>query len=157
VVTSLFSMRLALGVVVADVVFSPWLFVFSMFVFLSLSAAKQQTEITRTVAHGLSETPGRGYRASDAPLVPTMGVAMMVATVLIMVIYLIQNAFPAGFYKHSHFLWAFPLVLFFRGSRAFGCCAIAANFMSPVAFALKDCLSLFYGALMCMAFGATLL
>ena len=64
---ALFTMRLGLGVVVAGVVFSPWLFVFSMFIFLSLSAAKRQTEITRMVAHGLRETPGRGYLAEDAP------------------------------------------------------------------------------------------
>jgi hypothetical protein len=101
-------------------------FVFSVFIFPSLSAAKRQTEITRMVAHGLSETPGRGYRAIDAPLVLAMGIAMMVATVLIMAIYLVEDAFPAGFYKQRHFLCALPLVLF-------------------------------YGALMCMAFGAALL
>src|SRR5208283_6116771 len=86
---TLFSMRLALGVVVAEVAFSPWLFVFSMFMFLSLSTAKRQTEITRMVAHGLDETPGRGYRASDAPLILSLGVGSMMATVLIMVIYLV--------------------------------------------------------------------
>jgi 4-hydroxybenzoate polyprenyltransferase len=50
ILATLFSMRLALGTVVTDVRFSPWLFVFSMFLFLSLSAAKRQTEITRMVA-----------------------------------------------------------------------------------------------------------
>ncbi len=49
---TLFTLRLASGVVVTQVVFSPWLFVFSMFIFLSLSLAKRQTEITRMVAHG---------------------------------------------------------------------------------------------------------
>ncbi len=157
VLASLFSMRLALGVVVANVVFSPWLFVFSMFIFLSLSAAKRQTEITRMVAHGLSETPGRGYRASDAPLVLALGVAMMVATVLIMVIYLVEDAFPAGFYKHPYFLWAFPLVLFLWLARIWLLCHRGELHDDPVAFALKDRLSLFYGALMCAAFGAALL
>jgi hypothetical protein len=50
ILATLFSMRLALGTVVTDVRLSPWLFVFSMFLFLSLSAAKRQTEITRMVA-----------------------------------------------------------------------------------------------------------
>jgi 4-hydroxybenzoate polyprenyltransferase len=157
VLASLFSMRLGLGVVVADVVFSPWLFVFSMFIFLSLSAAKRQTEITRMVAHGLNATPGRGYRAGDAPMMLALGVAMMVATVLIMVIYLVEDAFPAGFYKHPHFLWAFPLVLFLWLARIWLLCHRGELHDDPVAFALKDRLSLFHGALMCAAFGAALL
>jgi 4-hydroxybenzoate polyprenyltransferase len=154
---SLFSMRLALGVVAANVVFSPWLFVFSMFIFMSLSAAKRQTEITRMVGHGLNEAPGRGYRASDSPLVLTLGVAAMVATVLIMVIYLVEDAFPAGFYKHPNFLWAFPIILFLWLARIWFLCHRGELHDDPVAFALKDRLSLFYGALMCAAFGAALL
>jgi hypothetical protein len=67
-----------------------------MFLFLSLSTAKRQTEITRMVAHGLEGTPGRGYRASDAPLMLSLGVGAMMATVLIMVIYLVEDAFPTG-------------------------------------------------------------
>jgi 4-hydroxybenzoate polyprenyltransferase len=157
VLASLFSMRLGLGVVVTDVIFSPWLFVFSMFIFLSLSTAKRQTEITRMVAHGLDETPGRGYRASDSPLMLALGVATMVATVLIMVIYLVEDAFPAGFYQHPHFLWAFPLVLFLWLTRIWMLCHRGELHDDPVAFALKDRLSLFYGALMCAAFGAALL
>ncbi len=52
------------------------------------------------VAHGLRETPGRGYRAEDAPIVLTIGVGAMLATAfLVMVIYLIADAFPESFYQ----------------------------------------------------------
>ncbi len=153
----LFTMRLGLGVVVAGVAFSPWLFVFSMFIFLSLSAAKRQTEITRMVAHGLRETPGRGYRADDAPLVLTIGVGAMLATVLVMVIYLIADAFPESFYKHSAFLWGFPVVIFLWLARIWLLCHRGQLNDDPVAFALKDRLSLFYGTLMVALFGAALL
>ena len=107
---TLFTMRLALGMVVIDVKFSSWLLVFSMFLFLSLSSAKRQTEIIRMLSHGHENTPGRGYRAADGPLLLVLGVATMMATVLIMVIYLVEDAFPAGFYSHPAFLWGFPVV-----------------------------------------------
>jgi len=157
ILATLFSMRLALGVVVAEVAFSPWLFFFSMFMFLSLSAAKRQTEITRMMAHGLKETPGRGYRASDAPLILSLGVGSMMATVLIIAVYLVEDAIPTGFYKHPHFLWSFPLIIFLWLARIWLLCHRGDLHDDPVAFALKDKLSLCYGLLMAAMFGAALL
>ncbi|MEJ0050526.1 MAG: UbiA family prenyltransferase [Methylovirgula sp.] len=154
---ALYTVRLGLGVVVTKVVFSPWLFVFSMFIFLSLSAAKRQTEITRMITHGLRETPGRGYRAEDGPLVLTIGVGAMLATVLVMVIYLIADAFPESFYKHSAFLWGFPLVIFLWLARIWLLCHRGQLNDDPVAFALKDKASLFYGAVMVVLFATALL
>lgn len=153
----LFTVRLGVGVVVTKVAFSPWLFVFSMFIFLSLSAAKRQTEITRMVAHGLRETPGRGYHAEDAPLVLTIGVGAMLATVLVMVIYLIAEAFPESFYKHSGFLWGFPIIIFLWLARIWLLCHRGQLNDDPVAFALRDKPSLFYGGMMIVLFGAALL
>ena len=45
VLASLFTFRLGFGVVLCDVKLSPWLLVFSMFVFGSLSMAKRHTEV----------------------------------------------------------------------------------------------------------------
>jgi 4-hydroxybenzoate polyprenyltransferase len=145
---TLFTMRLAIGVVVTGVAFSPWLLVFSMFMFLSLSLAKRQTEITRMVAHGQEAAAGRGYKASDAAFVLATGVASMMATVLIMVIYLIEDAFPKGFYKHPDFLWGFAAVIFLWLARVWLLCHRGQLHDDPVAFALKDRLSLLYAALM---------
>ena len=153
----LFTLRLAFGVTLTQVRLSPWLLVFSMFIFLSLSAAKRQTEITRMVAHGLRETPGRGYHAEDGPLVLTIGVGAMLATVLVMVIYLIADAFPESFYKHSAFLWGFPIVIFLWLARIWLLCHRGQLNDDPVAFALKDRASLFYGAIMVVLFGVALL
>lgn len=157
VLASMFTMRLALGLVVANVLFSPWLFVFSMFIFLSLSAAKRQTEIKRMVSHGLTHAPGRGYRAGDAPLVLALGVGAMVATVLVMVIYLVQDAFPQGFYKHPYFLWGFPMIVFLWLARIWLLCNRGELNDDPVAFALKDRLSMAYGAAMALLFAAALI
>ena len=139
------------------VAFSSWLIVFSMFIFLSLSLAKRQTEITRMVAHGQDRTPGRGYRASDAPFVLATGVATMMATVLIMVIYLIDDAFPTGFYKHPDFLWGFAVIVFLWLARIWLLCHRGELHDDPVAFALKDRISLFYAAAMGVVFIAAVL
>jgi 4-hydroxybenzoate polyprenyltransferase len=154
---TLFSMRLALGVAVTGVVFSPWLFVFSMFLFLSLSSAKRQTEIMRLAAHGRDSALGRGYRASDGPLMLALGVGSMMAAVLIMVLYLVQDAFPAGVYERPDFLWGFPAIIFLWLSRIWLKCHRDELHDDPVAFALKDRHSLFYGAVMGALFLAALL
>ena len=154
---TLFTMRLGLGVVVTGATFSPWLLVFSMFIFLSLSLAKRQTEITRMVPHGKESAPGRGYKANDAPFVLTTGVASMMATVLVMVLYLIEDAFPKGIYKHPDFLWGFSVVIFLWLARVWLLCHRGELHDDPVAFALKDRLSLFYAAVMGAIFLAAVL
>jgi 4-hydroxybenzoate polyprenyltransferase len=154
---SLFTVRLGLGVAATNVRFSPWLFVFSMFVFASLSLAKRCTEITRMVEHGEVQPFGRGYKPSDEPLVLAMGIAAMFGATLIMIIYLISDAFPAGFYSHPSLLWVFPFVLFMWLARVWLLCHRGALQDDPVAFALKDPISLGYGTLMMIAFVAAVL
>ena len=96
ILAALFTLRLGFGIVLADVRLSPWLLVFSMFVFVSLSTAKRHTEVLRLAERGLESMPGRGYRASDAPLTLGLGLASMLGAILIMVLYLIEDAFPTG-------------------------------------------------------------
>jgi 4-hydroxybenzoate polyprenyltransferase len=153
----LFTARLGLGVAATGVRFSPWLFVFSMFVFTSLSLAKRCTELSRMVEHGEVQPFGRGYKPSDEPLVLAMGIAAMFGATLIMIIYLISDAFPAGFYSHPAFLWAFPFGLFMWLARVWLLCHRGGLQDDPVAFALKDPISLGYGTLMMIAFVAAVL
>ncbi len=153
----LFTVRLGLGVAATGVRFSPWLFVFSMFVFTSLSLAKRCTELSRMVEHGEVQPFGRGYKPSDEPLVLAMGIAAMFGATLIMIIYLISDAFPAGFYSHPAFLWAFPFGLFMWLARVWLLCHRGGLQDDPVAFALKDPISLGYGTLMMIAFVAAVL
>ena len=154
---TLFTMRLALGVLVADVRFSPWLFVFSMFLFLSLSAAKRQTEIVRMKDHGHDRTPGRGYRTTDAPLMLAFGIGTMVASVLIMVLYLVEEAFPTGYYRQPAFLWGFPVVMFLWLAHVWLLCHRGELRDDPVAFALRDRFSLLLGGVMLALFVAAIM
>ena len=157
VLATLFTTRLALGVVATGAPLSPWLTVFSMFIFLSLSLAKRQTEIARMIEHGQQRTLGRGYRASDAPFVLAVGISTMMATVLIMVIYLIDDAFPTGFYRHPDMLWGFPVIIFLFLARIWLMCHRGELHDDPVAFALKDRISLILGSAMVALFASAII
>ncbi len=64
VLATLFTMRLGFGIVLADVKISPWLLVFSMFVFGSLSMAKRHTEVVRLAERGTRFDAGARVHAS---------------------------------------------------------------------------------------------
>jgi len=156
VLAGLFTLRLGFGIHLADVVISPWLLVFSMFVFGSLSMAKRHTEVLRLAERGLDSMPGRGYIQADAPLTLGVGLASMLGAILIMVLYLIEDAFPRGFYANPAFLWAVPPVLFLFLSRIWLISQRGQLHDDPVAFALKDRLSLVLGGTMVITFAAAM-
>lgn len=148
----LFTLRIGLGVALAGTLLSPWLLTFSLFLFTSLSLAKRYTEVERMVRHGCERTPGRGYRAGDGPLLLALGSAAGIGAVLVMVLYLIHDAMPASFYGAPAYLWAFPPVLFLWIGRVWLLCGRGELNDDPVAFALKDRVSLALGTIMGVAF-----
>jgi 4-hydroxybenzoate polyprenyltransferase len=156
VIASLFTFRLGLGIMLADVRISPWLLVFSTFLFLSLSAAKRYTELLRLMPKGTDKLPGRGYVASDAPLVLALGIAAMLGAVLILIVYLLEDAFPRALYGNPMWLWTIPPILFLFLGRIWLLSQRGQMLDDPVAFALKDRVSLFYGIAMGVGFAAAL-
>lgn len=152
VLAILFTLRLAVGIAAANVFASPWLLVFSMALFTSLSIAKRNTEIQRTAAKGETVVPGRGYLTADTPLVLGLGLATGTASVLILVLFLIFDAFERDIYANPHWLWFFPVVIFLWVGRIWLISQRGELHDDPVAFALKDRQSLVLGALMATAF-----
>jgi 4-hydroxybenzoate polyprenyltransferase/phosphoserine phosphatase len=148
----LFTLRLVIGIALAAVPGSPWLLVFSMFIFSSLSFAKRHTEMVRVARSGANKAAGRGYVAADAPFLIGMGVATGMSAVLVMVLYLINEAFRAGFYATPAALWTFPCVLFLWLGRVWVLSGRDELNDDPVAFAVKDPVSLALGAVMALAF-----
>jgi 4-hydroxybenzoate polyprenyltransferase/phosphoserine phosphatase len=149
---SLFTLRLIVGIAVAGVPASPWLLVFSMFLFTSLSLAKRHTEILRVVESGAAHASGRGYIASDGPVLIALGAASGCSAVLVMVLYLIDEAFRAGYYSTPAALWAFPCALFLFLGRIWVYSGRGHLNDDPVVFAVKDKASLMLGAAMAAAF-----
>jgi 4-hydroxybenzoate polyprenyltransferase len=156
ILACLFTLRLGFGIVLTDVRLSSWLLVFSMFLFMSLSMAKRHTEVLRLADHGLEGTSGRGYISGDAPLTLGMGLASMFGAVLIMILYLIEDALPRGVYANPIYLWAIPFILFLFVGRIWLFAQRGQLRDDPVAFVLKDRISLLLGLLMSIIFAGAL-
>jgi 4-hydroxybenzoate polyprenyltransferase len=138
VLATLYTLRLALGVAAAQVPPSPWLFVFSMFLFMSLSLAKRHTELSRAHAARGTTIAGRGYRAEDAPLVLAVGMAAGTAAVVIIILYIIEDAFRQSFYGRTLWLWGFPPLVFLLICRVWLVTARGEMNDDPVRFMLAD-------------------
>jgi 4-hydroxybenzoate polyprenyltransferase len=151
---TLFTTRLGLGVAAADAPPSPWLFVFSMFLFASLSYAKRYTEISRAIERKASGLGSRGYRAVDATMVLTVGLAAGVGAVLIMVLYIVEDAFRSSFYGSTGWLWGFPPLVFLIVIRIWLVTARGEMMDDPVAFAIRDGASIGLLGLLLICFGA---
>lgn len=147
----LYTLRLLMGVVLANSVSSEWLLTFSMFFFFSMSLAKRHVEVSAASAQG-SAIPGRGYEPKDAPLTLAFGVAGTTASLLIMTLYLMEEAFPSGVYGQPVALW---LVLPIIGLWTMRIWLLAHRGQlddDPVTFAVRDRFSIGLGAALAFAF-----
>jgi 4-hydroxybenzoate polyprenyltransferase len=156
VLAILFTSRLGMGVALTDVRLSLWLFVFSMFIFMSLCMAKRNTEVLSSTGSRSITIPGRGYVSNDAPLILALGMGTGMAAVLVMILYLIEDAYPRQFYANPAFLWALPGILFLFLGRVWLLSERRQLHDDPVAFALKDRISLLLGFLISLALAASL-
>jgi 4-hydroxybenzoate polyprenyltransferase len=155
VLATLYTSRLALGVVAAQVPPSPWLFVFSMFIFASLSFAKRYTELQRVIEkQGGDRIAGRGYRIEDVPLVLALGMATGMAAVVVTIFYIIEDAFLQSFYGRTGWLWGFPPLMFLFVCRMWLVSVRGEMSDDPIEFALRDLPSqaVLAGLLVCFGF-----
>jgi 4-hydroxybenzoate polyprenyltransferase/phosphoserine phosphatase len=150
----LFTVRLGVGILASGAAPSPWLLVFSMFLFASLSFAKRHTEVATVLERGGTDVRGRGYRTVDLPLILAIGVATGMCAVLILVLYIIDDAFRQSFYGNAAWLWGFPAVLFLFISRVWLMCQRGQMDDDPVAFAVKDRPSLALAGVLTLCFAA---
>lgn len=149
---ALFTMRLGLGVAAVGATASPWLLVFSMFLFTSLAFAKRQSEIQRNLEEGKLSVKGRGYLTSDAAIVLSLGITTAIAAINILVLYIMNDVYSADFYTRPLLLWMLPACLFMWLCRIWVLCHRGQLHEDPVAFAVRDRLSLGLAGLMGTAF-----
>ena len=145
ILAALFTMRLGVGSIAASVRLSSWLAVFSMFLFLSLALAKRATEIGRKIAAGAGSAHGRGYLAADAPLINSLGVSTAFGAVLMMVLYLVHEAFGNALYKTPELLWGAPVFIGLWLGRIWLLCGRGVLHDDPVSFAVTDRISITLG------------
>jgi 4-hydroxybenzoate polyprenyltransferase len=157
IIACLFSLRIALGTAAAELIPSSWLLTFSMFFFFSLAVAKRHTELLRAgeTMSGLIE--GRGYHVEDKDVTFAFGIVASLASVLIIVIYLVQEVFPHDLYTHPDALWAMPAAIFLWTGRIWLLAHRGQMRDDPVVFALSDRISLGLGGVVGLAFLLALL
>jgi hypothetical protein len=148
----LYTLRLVMGAVLASVALTHWLLVFSMFLFVSLSLAKRHVEVIAKAHKGDGLIPNRGYRVEDAGLTLGLGLATATAVPLILVLYIIESAWPSGLYSAPEALWAAPVLVSLWLMRIWLLANRGALHDDPVVFAFKDRQSLIIGAALALSF-----
>lgn len=149
----LFTLRIVMGLAIIEVPPSPWLLVFSMFFFFSLSIAKRHTEIVRAASRRLSGTiKGRGYRVTDEPLTLALGMSSSVAATMMLFLYVVNDAYPKGFYKNPEWLWCVAFLVFLWTCRIWLKSHRGKLDDDPIVFALKDPPSWAIGAVLVIVF-----
>lgn len=157
VIGALFTVRIAAGVTAGALVWSPWMMTFAVTFFFSLAMAKRQTELVAGGPAATGVVRGRGYRYEDRNLVLAFGVAASTLSILIVVLYLMAEVFPADAYRRPLALWAAPPLLFLWVGRIWLLANRGEMHDDPVVFALRDRTSYLIGVMMGAAFIVALL
>jgi 4-hydroxybenzoate polyprenyltransferase len=137
----LYTLRVLAGSAVLAVAPSFWMLAFSIFLFLSLAAAKRMAELDALARKGKQDAAaGRGYVVRDIPIVLAQGVASGQLAVLVFALYL-HTVLDAQF-SHPEVLWGvFPLLLLWI-NRVWMKTSRGEMHDDPVVFALRDRFSL---------------
>lgn len=142
-----------MGVAVLGISLSPWLISFAFFFFFAMSLAKRHVELVGVADRRSRElVSGRGYAPADAPLTLVTGVSMTAASILVLVLYLTEEAFPSGAYAHPDYLWAAPALVLLWTQRIWLLAHRGELDDDPVAFAVKDRISILLGLVLLMFF-----
>lgn len=134
----LFTLRLALGVELAGVPYSPWLMAFAGFFFFSCALAKRHGELMEAkIARG-DRLARHGYEVDDWPLTLGFGAASAMAALQIMILYVADEAEPSRLYSHPAWLYVAPAALAVWLVRIWMLAHRRALQDDPVVFALRD-------------------
>ncbi|MBB3542459.1 UbiA family prenyltransferase [Rhizobium sp. BK399] len=152
----LFTVRIVMGVVLLTRPSPAWLLTFSVFFFFSLAVTKRHTEIVRAAVTGSHSLASRGYCVEDAPLTLTLGIASAIASLVVLVLFIIEEMLPANIYSHPQILAGMPLVLAIWLGRVWLLAHRGRMNDDPVSFALRDRISLVLGSIVVLLFLAAL-
>ena len=137
VLASLYMMRIVGGAAATGIPVSRWLLALSTFAFLSLAALKRHAEIvTMRVTTGGSAHL-RGYRASDATFLMTIGVASGYLAGLIVALYA-DSAVARRFYARPELLWLVCPLFVYWISHLWLMAERNRMAFDPVLFAVRD-------------------
>lgn len=146
VLGSLYTMRVLAGGAVVGVEQSPWLLMFSLFLFLGLAIVKRCSELVARRAEGKLAMAGRGYHVEDLNILLALGAAAGYGAVLVVALY-IGSPEVQELYRHPERLWLICPLLLYWMSRILILSNRNELHDDPVIFALTDRVSWAVGAI----------
>ena len=148
----LFTLRIIMGTVLNELPLSPWLNSFSALLFFSLALAKRHVEILKSDQNVTNKIGGRGYTPSDWPLTLAFGISSAVCSILIMLLFLTQEAMVQLNYTSPGWLLIEPICVFLWVIRIWFLSHRKQLLDDPVIFALKDRTSISLGIVAILSF-----
>jgi len=147
----LYTLRIVAGAAATSIVISPWLLVFSMFLFFSLATIKRQAELEDMAKRGADHTSGRNMMAGDLPILQAMSIGAAQAAVLVFALYSQDPGVQANFGHPDLLLLICPVLFFWLGRMQL---MTRRGFMTddPIVFTFRDRVSLLSGIAMVAIF-----
>ena len=149
VLSIMYTYRILIGSIIADLSVSIWLMTFSFFIFLSLAFVKRYIELYKLSNTQNVKAKGRGYEVKDLQLLQVMCVASGFTAALILNLYF-NDADIKIHFKNIYLAYTcLPILVYwlcrfyFKASHGLIC-------DDPIMFALKDKVSLILGFFFCV-------
>ncbi|PTS74430.1 UbiA family prenyltransferase [Sphingomonas sp. HMWF008] len=133
----LYTIRVLGGVAATGEHQSPWLLMFSLFLFLSLATVKRCSELVARRDAGKQAPLGRGYEISDIGVLFPLAAAAGYGAVLVVTLYL-SSPEVATLYTYPMRMWLICPLLLYWISRVLVLSSRGTLHEDPVIFALTD-------------------
>jgi 4-hydroxybenzoate polyprenyltransferase/phosphoserine phosphatase len=138
----LYTLRVYAGGLVSRTYVSPWLFQFSIFLFLSLAFVKRYSELQRSRLQPSQEAHGRGYLIEDLSIVGQAGLGSGLLAGLVLALYVNgQDTLKA--YPHPEMLWGVCPLFVYWIIRVWLIAHRGSMHDDPILFAFRDRVSYF--------------
>lgn len=143
---SLYTLRLYTGGVVSGSLVSPWLFQFSIFLFISLAFVKRYSEMRRLFHEGQEIAPGRNYRAGDLSIISQAGLTSGLLGGLVLALY-VNGGEIQRLYPRPQMLWGLCPLFVYWISRVWLVAHRGNMNEDPIVWAFRDRVSYIVGFL----------
>lgn len=135
--SALYTLRIMAGGAAAHVEVSPWLLMYSMFLFTSLAFIKRFTELQDVIDRDGHSLAGRGYSTPDVDMIRVIGPSIGLISVLVFSLYLASPQVVA-LYEHPTRLWFLVPVQIYWITRMWLLAQRRLMHEDPVLFTLQD-------------------
>ena len=146
----LYTLRVYAGGLVGRAYVSPWLFQFSIFLFLSLAFVKRYSELRRSSQEQQLEVHGRGYRVQDLTIIGQAGLGSGLLAGLVLALY-VNGREIERLYPHPEMLWGVCPLFIYWIIRVWLIAHRGNMNEDPILFAFRDRVSYIVGFLIVVA------